>query len=107
MTVRLKGAWNTHPLTLFIDNGDRKGNTMGTASITSATTITISIPAPVAGMLEREAKARHKTMASIIAEWLQEQADERAAQKALAKAIKANKGKPSIKAEDLYAQCGL
>jgi hypothetical protein len=46
-------------------------------------------------------------MANIIAEWLQEQADERAAQKALAKAIKANKGKPSIKAEDLYAQCGL
>lgn len=29
------------------------------------------------------------------------------AEKALGKAIKANKGKPSIKADDLYAQCGL
>jgi len=70
-------------------------------------TLILSLPAPIAGMLKREAKARKKTIAAIVTEWLEEQAEDRAAQKALAKAIKANKGKPSIKAEDLYAECGL
>lgn len=94
-------------LTHFADNGGRKGHTMHTANKAQDVQTTISLPANLANMLEKEARARRKSIAAMMAEWLHEQAEDRAARKSLEKAIKANKGKPSIKAEDLYAQCGL
>lgn len=67
----------------------------------------LHIPAGTAQLLQAEARRARKPLDKFILELVRDALEERAAQKALAKAIKDNKGKPSIKAEDLYAQCGL
>lgn len=72
-------------------------------SIDHLSTETIELPANVAGLLKAEAKARHKSLTSLLAEIIEDLADARAADKA----EKASKGKPNIRAQDLYKECGL
>lgn len=78
----------------------------GTASALNETLV-LSLPTPVAGMLQREAKARKKSIAAIVTEWLEEVAEDRDAIRAANAAEKRSAGKKNIKAEDLYKQCGL
>lgn len=49
----------------------------------SMETVTLTLPADVAGMLEKEARAHRKPVAKFIQEWLEDQADAREAQKRL------------------------
>ena len=58
----------------------------------SAKTVVLNLPETLAGVLQREAKARKKTMPEIVTEWLQNEADEREADKLLTR-IKAGKEK--------------
>lgn len=68
---------------------------------------TVELPTEVVGMLKAEARLRRKSIAAILNDWLQERAEDRAAEKALRAALKINKGKPSIAAGDLYRECGI
>ena len=56
-------------------------------------TISVDLPADVAGMLRREARANRKPVADMVREWLEDRAEARAAEKALQSALKINKGK--------------
>ena len=62
----------------------------------------LDVPPLVAKELGR-ASNPSKLVARVLTEW----AEQRAAEKAARAAIKHNKGKPSISAEELYKQCGL
>jgi hypothetical protein len=86
--------------------GANQLNTSGTGAALNEPLI-LNLPAPIAGMLQREAKARKKSMAAIVTEWLEEMAEDRDAIRAANAAEKRSAGKPSISAEELYKQCGL
>lgn len=62
----------------------------------------LDVPPLVAKELGR-ASNPSKLVTRVLTEW----AEQRAAEKAARAAIKHNKGKPSISAEELYKQCGL
>jgi len=80
---------------------------MSVSSVSRLQTETIELPADVVVMLKAEARAHRKPIATYMKEWLVGQAELRAEEKALRAAIKVNKGKPSIAAEDLYRECGI
>lgn len=73
------------------------------AGLIATGTATVELPAEVADLLQKEAKRHRKSIARYVAEWLEDQADARTADKA----EKASKGKPTIRAQDLYKECGL
>jgi hypothetical protein len=66
------------------------------------TTQTLELPMALVQGLEQEAQAQHKPVSQLIAEWLEDLAED----KAVREAIQYNQGKGSMAAADLYRQCG-
>lgn len=64
---------------------------------------TLTLPSGVIKALRAEARVSRKPVADLVLGWLQNQSDSRAIQKAEL----ASKGRPRVKAADLYKQCGL
>ena len=73
----------------------------------SVSSCTLELDADVLEIARADARARHQSVKTTLARWIREQAETAAAERSLARAIKSNKGKPSVAAEDLYRECGL
>ena len=63
----------------------------------------LTLPDGVLAALHDEARRSRKPVPTLIGQWLEDLADERALQRAL----KAAKGRKPISAQELYRQCGL
>lgn len=72
-------------------------------SVTSGPIKTLELPAPLFEQLQREAKRNRKSIAGLMAAWVQDRHDAAAADRA----ERASKGKPNVSADDLFRQCGL
>ena len=71
----------------------------------SQSTAVVELPVEVVAMLKAEARAHRKSIAQVMMDWLEEQADIREATKRL-KDLKSGKTK-AIPAEEVYARLGI
>lgn len=71
----------------------------------SAGTVSVDLPADVAGMLQKEAKLHRSPVAAVLREWLQDQADAREAARRW-KDLESGKTK-TISAEEVYQRLGI
>ena len=65
----------------------------------------VELPAELVGMLKAEARAQRKSVAATIADWLQEQAANREAERRW-KSLQSGKTK-AVPAEDVYKRLGI
>ena len=68
-------------------------------------TAALELPADLVSMLEKEAKVRRKTIAKVVREWLEDQADARDATRIM-KRIEEGKER-LIPAEEVYKKLGI
>ncbi len=80
------------------------GNSRG-ADLVAGGTTSIELPAELAALLEKEARSRRKSVTRYIAEWLEDQADYRAAERVM-KRVREGKEK-LIPAEEVYKRLGI
>ena len=63
----------------------------------------LELPASLYDQLQREARRSRKSIAGLMTMWIQDRQDAIAADRA----ERASQGKPSVKAEDLFRECGV
>ena len=73
--------------------------------LSGAGTVSVDLPADLASMLQKEAKVKRKPIATVVREWLEDQADGREAAK-IWKRIQDGKEK-LIPAEEVYKKLGI
>lgn len=73
--------------------------------LAGATKVAVKLPADVAGMLQKEARARRKTVGELVRDWLQDNADAREAERRW-KAHEAGKTQ-AIPAGEVYKRLGI
>lgn len=72
-------------------------------SVTSGPIKTLELPAALFEQLQREAKRSRKSIAGLMAAWIEDRTDAAAADRA----ERASKGKPNVNADDLFRECGV
>lgn len=78
---------------------------MGGGTITNSNTVTLELPAGLFAALEKESKRTRKSVAGVLAKFLEDQEDYRAAE-AVMKRVRAGTEK-MIPAEEVYKSLGM